>query len=194
MTVSSVSVSAPNSALMTLEQARVVRALAAAHFHQWACECAEATAGLLDINEIKRAVRADLAERYVEWEGVVAPVLDADGCAVHRTGEGRGRLSWQIAASGETRICVYRPIPEDEEGHVVLAASLFWGTGSKKWLAHVEVREGAYHERHVEAFMSAIASTGLLEAEEIERVRDVVRCAVAQESVHAGEVGSNESV
>lgn len=94
---------------MTTTQARVARALAAAHGHEWAR--VEATDGLLDIEQIRAATSA--ARTEPEWAGIDAPTLMGDR-VIHRTIS--GRVEWAIGPQGLEEVIITRPVPRRARG------------------------------------------------------------------------------
>jgi len=90
-------------------------ALASAYGHEWASAVAEDSA-LRDPDDIRTATQ-DARSPYAA-PGIDAPAMDGAGRVVHRTGRGRGRLSWQIAPDGTVTLFIHRPgwvIPADPD-------------------------------------------------------------------------------
>lgn len=132
---------------MTLIQAIHARALAAAHYHQWASF--EQTEGLVEPQEIadviwKAAHDVEEESGFPVWIGIDRPRLE-DGVVVHNTAT--GRLHWRVLVDGTVRLEVYRPTG------IVLGVDI-WKSVGAGWVA-VPTRYGDFEDRHIDAVMTA---------------------------------------
>lgn len=88
--------------MMTREQARVARLIAAAHSHEWAT--VEATEGLLHPEEIRAATIA--ARNSIGLGGGIEAPTVKNKAVTHTTGT--GRLQWVVYSGGEVLVAVHR--------------------------------------------------------------------------------------
>lgn len=105
---------------ITPAQLRVAYALALEHGHEWALALAraEGPGGVLarfPDGATPEEIAAYTVERRASFSlpGIEAPTLVGgypfSGIIVHRTGDGRGRLEWEIAYDGGTVLRIHRP-------------------------------------------------------------------------------------
>lgn len=179
---------------LTVQQLTRAHALASAYHHLWADAPLETYLALLSPEQTItpddiRRVSATLDCGPVP--GIDAPSLDADGDVLHVSGS--GRLEWTISPTGDTRLAIRRPDPQDPRGagYVVIVADVS-GQGDTltleddSWPATPSAYEHTF-SRHFLALKGAVLATGIPEA------RFTAAYAPAWELIAANEVRDAEA-